>query len=192
MIGLGSTSDATATTPWRTTVRPAICRAERGHRSENPSTVGGVASTEMPSPLAQVLVESMRHLRSQISAFSPPGEKRHRTQCSSNSARKEAHPWQCAHPHGTILVGKHIHPPTPGRHPMKKLYLAVAVSLCGLVSPARAQEKSVPPKQSNILFIAIDDLNDWVGCLGGHPQARTPNIDRLAKKSLLFTRAYCA
>src|SRR5262245_63708194 len=44
----------------------------------------------------------------------------------------------------------------------------------------------------NVLFIAIDDLNDWVGCLGGHPQARTPNIDRLAKKSLLFTRAYCA
>ena len=30
----------------------------------------------------------------------------------------------------------------------------------------------------NVLFIAIDDLNDWVGCLDGHPQARTPNIDR--------------
>lgn len=33
----------------------------------------------------------------------------------------------------------------------------------------------------NVLFIAVDDLNDWVGALGGHPQARTPNIDRLAK-----------
>lgn len=30
----------------------------------------------------------------------------------------------------------------------------------------------------NVLFIAIDDLNDWVGCLGGHPQAVTPHIDR--------------
>ena len=32
----------------------------------------------------------------------------------------------------------------------------------------------------NVLFVAIDDLNDWVGCLGGHPQAKTPHIDRLA------------
>jgi len=32
----------------------------------------------------------------------------------------------------------------------------------------------------NVLLVSIDDLNDWVGCLGGHPQAKTPNIDRLA------------
>ena len=42
----------------------------------------------------------------------------------------------------------------------------------------------------NILFIAIDDLNDWVGYLGGHPQAETPNIDRLIKKGIGFSRAY--
>ena len=36
----------------------------------------------------------------------------------------------------------------------------------------------------NVLFIAIDDLNDWVGCLGGHPQVRTPNIDRLARRGV--------
>ena len=30
----------------------------------------------------------------------------------------------------------------------------------------------------NILFIAIDDMNDWTGFLGGHPQAQTPNMDR--------------
>jgi hypothetical protein len=34
----------------------------------------------------------------------------------------------------------------------------------------------------NVLFIAVDDLNDWVGCLGGHPQAKSPNIDKLARK----------
>ena len=33
----------------------------------------------------------------------------------------------------------------------------------------------------NVLFIAIDDMNDWIGPLGGHPQAITPNLDRLAK-----------
>jgi arylsulfatase A-like enzyme len=43
----------------------------------------------------------------------------------------------------------------------------------------------------NVLFIAIDDLNHWVGHLGRHPQAKTPNIDRLAKQGVTFTRAYC-
>lgn len=44
----------------------------------------------------------------------------------------------------------------------------------------------------NVLFIAIDDLNDWIGCLEGHPQALTPNMDRLAKRGVLFTNAHCA
>ena len=43
----------------------------------------------------------------------------------------------------------------------------------------------------NVLMIAIDDLNDWIGCLNGHPQASTPNLDRLAKRSVLFTNAHC-
>ena len=43
----------------------------------------------------------------------------------------------------------------------------------------------------NVLLIAIDDLNDWVGCLGGHPQAHTPNIDRLARQGTLFENASC-
>lgn len=47
-------------------------------------------------------------------------------------------------------------------------------------------------RKPNILFIAVDDLNDWVGCLGGHPQAKTPNIDGLAKRGVLFTNAHCA
>ena len=44
----------------------------------------------------------------------------------------------------------------------------------------------------NVLFIAIDDLNDWIGCLGGHPQSKTPNFDRLAARGVLFTNAHCA
>jgi arylsulfatase A-like enzyme len=44
----------------------------------------------------------------------------------------------------------------------------------------------------NVLFIAVDDLNDWIGALGGHPGAKTPNLDRLAARGVLFTRAYCA
>jgi arylsulfatase A-like enzyme len=43
----------------------------------------------------------------------------------------------------------------------------------------------------NVLFIAVDDLNDWVGHLGGHPQVRTPHIDRLASRGVSFTNAHC-
>ena len=53
----------------------------------------------------------------------------------------------------------------------------------------RCAQKAAPP---NILFIAIDDLNDWIGCLGGHPDTKTPNLDRLASRGVLFTNAYCA
>lgn len=49
---------------------------------------------------------------------------------------------------------------------------------------------AAPPKP-NVLFIAVDDLNDWIGCLGGHPQTKTPNFDRLAASGVLFRNAYC-
>ena len=51
----------------------------------------------------------------------------------------------------------------------------------------------VAADRPNVLFIAIDDLNDWVGCLGGYPgTVHTSNIDRLAKQGVLFTNAHCA
>jgi len=43
----------------------------------------------------------------------------------------------------------------------------------------------------NVLFIAIDDLNHWVGHLGRNPQTRTPAIDRLARQGVAFSKAYC-
>lgn len=43
----------------------------------------------------------------------------------------------------------------------------------------------------NILFIAIDDQNDWIGCLNGHPQIQTPHIDRLAEQGTVFLNAHC-
>mgnify|MGYP002622091124 CR=1 FL=1 len=55
-----------------------------------------------------------------------------------------------------------------------------------LGSTARAAEKP------NVLFIAVDDLNHWVGYLPRNPQTITPNIDRLAGRGVYFTRSYCA
>ena len=60
---------------------------------------------------------------------------------------------------------------------------------CGTVFAA---DDGSPRERPNVLFIAVDDLNDWIGCLGGHPQAKTPNIDALAARGVNFTRAYCA
>ncbi|HUV63884.1 MAG TPA: sulfatase [Sedimentisphaerales bacterium] len=57
---------------------------------------------------------------------------------------------------------------------------------------AVGESKAFAASKPNVLFISVDDLNDWVGCLGGHPQARTPNIDRLAASGMLFTNAHCA
>jgi arylsulfatase A-like enzyme len=52
--------------------------------------------------------------------------------------------------------------------------------------------QAADPQRPHVLFIAIDDLNDWIGKLAGHPQSRTPHIDRLADRGVLFTHAYCA
>ena len=60
------------------------------------------------------------------------------------------------------------------------------------LASAAALPGALKSKPKNVLFIAVDDLNDWIGCLGGHPDVKTPNIDRLAAKGMLFTKAYCA
>ncbi|MEM7559932.1 MAG: sulfatase-like hydrolase/transferase, partial [Planctomycetota bacterium] len=51
-------------------------------------------------------------------------------------------------------------------------------------------EAADPP---NVLFLAVDDMKDWVNCLGGYEgTVKTPNMDRLASQGTLFTNAHCA
>src|SRR5207244_2296010 len=64
-------------------------------------------------------------------------------------------------------------------------------ALLGLASGPAARAEA-PPERPSVLFIAIDDLNDWVGFLNGHPQVKTPNMDRLAKRGVVFANAHCA
>ncbi|MDO8539951.1 MAG: sulfatase [Opitutaceae bacterium] len=64
----------------------------------------------------------------------------------------------------------------------------VTAAVCTFALSARAAQ----PAKPNILFIAVDDLNHWVGHLGRNPQTRTPNIDRLARMGVAFNNAYCA
>ena len=64
--------------------------------------------------------------------------------------------------------------------------IASLVAALFLVNGATAGDK-----RPDIVFIIVDDLNDWVGCLGGHPDAKSPHIDSLAASGMLFSRAYC-
>ena len=59
-----------------------------------------------------------------------------------------------------------------------------------LPSHAGADEPKAKSKP-NVLFIAIDDQNDWVGHLGGHPLAKTPHLDQLAVRGTTFLNAHC-
>ena len=58
-------------------------------------------------------------------------------------------------------------------------------------SPLSSSSASAEAPRPNVLFISIDDQNDWVGPLKGHPLARTPNLDRLAARGEVFLNAHC-
>jgi arylsulfatase A-like enzyme len=81
---------------------------------------------------------------------------------------------------------------TPSRNFFALLATAFAALALAFV-PLHAAEKARAPY--NVLFIAVDDLNDWVGAFGGAPQKKsaTPNLDRFATNgSVVFQQANCA
>jgi arylsulfatase A-like enzyme len=59
--------------------------------------------------------------------------------------------------------------------------------LAGALASTAVGQTSRP----NVLFISVDDMNDWVGCLG-HSEVQTPHIDALARRGVLFSNAHCA
>ena len=81
--------------------------------------------------------------------------------------------------------------------------LVFMVLLCALGAPCPASfgapgdrsrksaRSSRPVGKPNVLFVIADDLKDYVGWMKGHPQAQTPNMDRLAKLGVSFTNAHC-
>src|SRR5262245_18863206 len=67
-------------------------------------------------------------------------------------------------------------------------FMRIAFALAALLGSVCGPTWAAKP---NVVFIAIDDQNDWLGCLQGHPLVKTPNIDRLAGRGTLFTNAHC-
>ena len=73
----------------------------------------------------------------------------------------------------------------------KPLSSALAL-LCALAPALRAAPAAAPATRPNILFIALDDLNDWTGPFGGNVQAKTPQLDAFARRgAVVFQRAQC-
>jgi arylsulfatase A-like enzyme len=75
---------------------------------------------------------------------------------------------------------------------VKELRIAISIVSGVLVLVSCTSPKSNEQTENpNVLFIAIDDLNDYVNCMNGAIRAHTPNIDKLAKAGTLFTNAHC-
>ncbi len=74
---------------------------------------------------------------------------------------------------------------------INRTFLTLAAIAALVIAPLGAQDKP------NVLFLAVDDMNDWLGCLEATtpiigPRAITPNIDRLAARGVNFTNAHTA
>ncbi len=74
---------------------------------------------------------------------------------------------------------------------MRVCVLTIVPSALLLATSIYAAPAGQSASKPNVLFIAVDDLNHWVGHLHRNPQTRTPQIDRLASKGVTFTRANC-
>jgi iduronate 2-sulfatase len=73
----------------------------------------------------------------------------------------------------------------------KNIFLPGMCLFAFLSGCSTTEQREQATTQPNILFIAIDDLNDWLGCMDGHPNAQTPHMDKLAAEGVLFTNAHC-
>lgn len=70
------------------------------------------------------------------------------------------------------------------------IWCTLACAFVAIRVPGQSQQSKEPPRRMNVLFIAVDDLNNSLGCYG-HPLVKSPNIDRLAARGMRFDRAYC-
>lgn len=61
--------------------------------------------------------------------------------------------------------------------------------IIGLLGCSSTKKGPANNEKPNVVFIIVDDLNDYQGAFGGHPQAQTPNIDKLAQSGIAFKNA---
>lgn len=79
---------------------------------------------------------------------------------------------------------------TPSRRSAFRPLLAFTVFCVAMQAFGNGGVQAADEQRPNVLFIISDDLNNSIGSYG-HPQVKTPNIDRLAERGVRFERAYC-
>ena len=76
----------------------------------------------------------------------------------------------------------------------RKDQILAALCTCLAVTACNADTATPEPApvagKPNVLMIIVDDMNDWIGAMGGHPDTKTPNMDRLAAEGTLFMNAH--
>ncbi len=82
----------------------------------------------------------------------------------------------------------HVNP-----HVCIRRIIHLSLAMTAFAAACSSSEFAESAERPNVLFLAIDDLNDWIGIngAGGHPQAITPNLDRLFSRSVYFSNAHC-
>ena len=70
--------------------------------------------------------------------------------------------------------------------------LRISLLAVFLTVSCNTPSKTVKDARPNVLLISIDDLNNWIEPLGGHPQAQTPALSKFAEEAVVFNNAYCA
>ena len=81
-------------------------------------------------------------------------------------------------------------PTNAARLPIWRLAIAFLIVVKALTLVLSAHPCNA--QQPNVLFIAVDDLNDYISPLSDHPGIKTPGFERLARRSTVFTNAHCA
>ena len=71
-----------------------------------------------------------------------------------------------------------------------KFYKICCVLIISVLTSCTSTENKSTFEKPNVLFISVDDLNDWEGALQGHSQAITPHMDKLFEQGVLFTNAH--
>ena len=69
-------------------------------------------------------------------------------------------------------------------------FLLALLSAIAVVGPSTVDAAAEGSDRLNVLFIAVDDLRPELGCYGNQ-RVNSPGIDRLAKRDVVFNRAYC-
>src|SRR5690606_4020522 len=116
----------------------------------------------------------------------------HRAELARTILRRNERPY--CQGYGVTILESQTRRPARWQWLSRSIYMSAKAVVISLLAAVLLYSPSVSARSSSevpdVLLIVIDDLNDWVGVLGGNGQARTPNIDELASQGMLFTNAH--